>query len=172
MLDYKYSVSSLIKFQDFFEGKISVQDYGAQLAAHLIDLEKGQTVLDACSAPGGKACHMLELSPIQLLAVESDEKRIIRIQENINRQGLTAKIKNEKIGNKNEWWDKKNFDRILLDVPCSASGIVRRHVDIKWLRRINDFEKFWRYAVRFIKIYMANAKKERKIVICNMFNIS
>ena len=160
------------KIPGFFEGKISVQDYGAQLAAHLIDLEKGQTVLDACSAPGGKACHMLELSPIQLLAVESDEKRIIRIQENINRQGLTAKIKNEKIGNKNEWWDKKNFDRILLDVPCSASGIVRRHVDIKWLRRINDFEKFGDMQLDLLKSTWPMLKKKGKLlyVTCSIFH--
>ncbi len=160
------------KIPGFLEGKISVQDYGAQLAAHLIDLEKGQTVLDACSAPGGKACHMLELSPIQLLAVESDEKRIIRIQENINRQGLIAEIKNEKIGNKNEWWDKKKFDRILLDVPCSASGIVRRHVDIKWLRRINDFEKFGDVQLDLLKSTWPMLKKKGKLlyVTCSIFH--
>ena len=130
------------KIPGFSEGKVSVQDFGAQLAAHIIDLKKDQKVLDACAAPGGKACHMLELNLIQLLAIESDKKRTIKIQENINRQGFTAKILNAKISSQNEWWDKKLFDRILLDVPCSASGIVRRHVDIKWLRRINDFKSF------------------------------
>ena len=84
------------KIPGFLDGKVSVQDFGAQLAAHLIDLKKGHKVLDACSAPGGKACHMLELNSIELLAIESDKKRTIKIQENIDREGFKAKVLNEK----------------------------------------------------------------------------
>ncbi|MDC0183124.1 16S rRNA (cytosine(967)-C(5))-methyltransferase RsmB, partial [Nitrosomonadales bacterium] len=130
------------KIPGFLDGKVSVQDFGAQLAAHIIDLKENQKVLDACSAPGGKACHMIELNLIKLLAVESNEQRVKKIKENVQRLGLKVEILNKKIDKKNEWWNKEYFDRILLDVPCSASGIVRRHVDIKWLRRINDFKKF------------------------------
>ena len=159
------------KIPGFLDGKVSVQDYGAQLAAHIIDLKQGQKVLDACSAPGGKACHMLELNSIKLLAIESDKKRIIKIQENMNREGLTAKIQNEKIEDYNEWWDKILFDRILLDVPCSASGIVRRHVDIKWLRRINDFENFGDMQLNILKSVWPMLKKNGKLlyVTCSIF---
>ena len=117
------------KIPGFDVGEVSVQDLGAQLAAHIIDLKNNQKVLDACSAPGGKACHMLELNKIQLTAIDSDKQRTIKINDNINRQGLTAKVMNEELNIRNKWWDKEYFDRILLDVPCSASGIVRRHVD-------------------------------------------
>jgi len=130
------------KIPGFLDGKVSVQDLGAQLAAHIIGLKKDQKVLDACSAPGGKACHMLELEKIELTAIESDKQRTLKIADNIKRQGFQANILNKKLDNLNEWWDKQYFDRILLDAPCSASGIVRRHVDIKWLRRINDFQNF------------------------------
>ena len=159
------------KIPGFLEGKVSVQDFGAQLAAHIIDLEEGQIVLDACSAPGGKACHMLELNSIQLLAIESNKKRIIKIQENISRQGLKAVIRNEKIGLVNEWWDKIPFDRILLDVPCSASGIVRRHVDIKWLRRINDFESFGESQLELLRSTWPMLKNKGKLlyVTCSIF---
>ena len=159
------------KIPGFFEGKVSVQDYGAQLAAHLIDLKNDQKVLDACSAPGGKACHMLELNSIQLLAIESDKQRIIKIQENIDRQGLKAKILNDKISSQNEWWNKESFDRILLDVPCSASGIVRRHVDIKWLRRINDFQSFGNNQLSLLRAAWPMLKEGGKLlyVTCSIF---
>ena len=159
------------KIPGFLEGRVSVQDFGAQIAAHLIDLKKEQKVLDACSAPGGKACHMLELESIKLLAIESDKKRTIKIQENIDRQGLKAKILNDKISIHNEWWDKDLFDRILLDVPCSASGIVRRHVDIKWLRRINDFKSFGESQLHLLKSAWPMLKENGKLlyVTCSIF---
>ena len=159
------------KIPGFLDGKVSVQDFGAQLAAHLIDLKKGHKVLDACSAPGGKACHMLELNSIQLLAIESDKQRIIKIQENIDRQGLKAKILNDKISSQNEWWNKESFDRILLDVPCSASGIVRRHVDIKWLRRINDFQNFAASQLTLLRAAWPMLKEGGKLlyVTCSIF---
>ena len=159
------------KIPGFSEGKVSVQDFGAQLAAHLIDLKKGHKVLDACSAPGGKACHMLELNSIELLAIESDKKRTNKIQENVDRQGLKAKILNEKISSQNKWWDKECFDRILLDVPCSASGIVRRHVDIKWLRRINDFKNFGENQQSLLRSVWPMLKENGKLlyITCSIF---
>jgi len=159
------------KIPGFLEGKVSVQDFGAQLAAHLIDLKKGHKVLDACSAPGGKACHMLELNSIELLAIESDKKRTNKIQENIDREGLKAKVLNDKISSQNEWWDKEFFDRILLDVPCSASGIVRRHVDIKWLRRINDFKNFGENQQSLLRSVWPMLKENGKLlyITCSIF---
>ena len=159
------------KIPGFLDGKVSVQDFGAQLAAHLIDLKKGHKVLDACSAPGGKSCHMLELNSIELLAIESDKKRTIKIQENIDREGLKAKVLNDKINSQNEWWDKEFFDRILLDVPCSASGIVRRHVDIKWLRRIGDFKSFGDNQLFLLKSTWPMLKENGKLlyVTCSIF---
>ena len=160
------------KIPGFLDGKVSVQDLGAQLAAHIIELKNDQRVLDACSAPGGKACHMLELKRIQLTAIESDKQRTIKIIDNIKRQGFTAKILNKKIDNQNEWWDKQYFDRILLDVPCSASGIVRRHVDIKWLRRINDFQNFAASQLTLLRAAWPMLKEGGKLlyVTCSIFD--
>jgi len=159
------------KIPGFLEGQVSVQDLGAQLSAHILDLENDHKVLDACSAPGGKACHMLELNSIQLLAIESDRNRIVKIHENIYRLKLKAKILNEKLSSKNEWWDKKPFDRILLDVPCSASGIVRRHVDIKWLRRISDFKSFGETQLDLLKSAWPMLRENGKLlyVTCSIF---
>jgi 16S rRNA (cytosine967-C5)-methyltransferase len=159
------------KIPGFLDGKVSVQDMGAQLAAHIIDLKNNQKVLDACSAPGGKACHMLELNKIQLTAIESDEQRALKIIDNLKRQGLIAKVLNERINNQNGWWDKEYFDRILLDVPCSASGIVRRHVDIKWLRRINDFQNFADNQLLLLKAAWPMLKEGGKLlyVTCSIF---
>ena len=159
------------KIPGFLDGKVSVQDLGAQLAAHIIELKNDQRVLDACSAPGGKACHMLELEKIQLTAIESDKQRTIKIIDNIKRQGFTAQILNKKIDNQNEWWDKQYFDRILLDVPCSASGIVRRHVDIKWLRRINDFQNFADNQLILLRAAWPMLKEGGKLlyVTCSIF---
>ena len=159
------------KIPGFLDGKVSVQDLGAQLAAHIIELKNNQKVLDACSAPGGKACHMLEIKKIQLTAIESNKQRTTKIIDNIKRQGFTAQILNKKIDNKNEWWDKQYFDRILLDVPCSASGIVRRHVDIKWLRRINDFQNFADNQLTLLKAAWPMLKESGKLlyVTCSIF---
>lgn len=130
------------KLPGFDQGRVSVQDYGAQLAAQLLDLHPGQRVLDACCAPGGKTGHMLELADIELLAIDSDAQRLQRTRSNLQRLQLTAGLA---VGNAAEpapWWDGRPFDRILADVPCTASGIVRRHVDIKWLRREADIAAF------------------------------
>ena len=126
----------------FENGLFSVQDFGAQLASVLLDLKNDYLVLDACAAPGGKTTSMLENSNINLIALEKSTHRARKIIENLKRLKLEATVITKPLDNKNNWWNKKQFDRILLDVPCSASGIVRRHVDMKWLRRFSDIEKF------------------------------
>ncbi|MBK4736482.1 16S rRNA (cytosine(967)-C(5))-methyltransferase RsmB [Noviherbaspirillum pedocola] len=125
------------KIPGFADGLVSVQDAAAQLAAPLLDLSDGMRVLDACAAPGGKTGHMLELAQLDLLAIDSDRQRLARIGENLDRLGLQAQLRQGDAAS-NDWWDGQPFDRILADVPCTASGIVRRHPDIKWLRRSSD----------------------------------
>ena len=122
----------------FADGEVSVQDAGAQLAAVLLEVRDGMRVLDACAAPGGKSGHLLELAEIELVALESDAARAPRIGENLARLGLQAQVLIGDAGDPSAWWDGRTFDRILADVPCSASGIVRRHPDIRWLRRAAD----------------------------------
>lgn len=126
----------------FDEGLVSVQDLGAQYAAPLLDVHDGMRVLDACSAPGGKATHLLELAEIELLALDVDGARLARVEDNLRRLGLAAKVCLGDAAQPSQWWDGRPFDRILADVPCSASGIVRRHPDIKWLRRQTDLARF------------------------------
>jgi 16S rRNA (cytosine967-C5)-methyltransferase len=121
----------------FEQGLASVQDAGAQLAAPLLDVQDGMRVLDACAAPGGKSGHLLELADIELTAIDSDAKRLTRVADNLERLGLSATL-NAFDAQHRDWWDGVPFDRILADVPCTASGIVRRHPDIRWLRRRGD----------------------------------
>lgn len=121
----------------FAQGMVSVQDAAAQLAAPLLDLQDGHKVLDACAAPGGKTGHILELAKVDLLALDVDVKRLDKIHENLARLQLFATIK-EGDASWSNWWDGQQFDRILADVPCTASGVVRRHPDIRWLRRKTD----------------------------------
>jgi len=121
----------------FDQGDVSVQDAGAQLAAPLLDVQPGMRVLDACAAPGGKTCHILELADVNLTALDADPKRLQRVQENLDRLQLQAKLQPAE-AQAEAWWDGQPFDRILADVPCTASGIVRRHPDIRWLRRKSD----------------------------------
>lgn len=126
----------------FFQGEVSVQDLGAQFAAPALDTQPGMRVLDACSAPGGKAAHLLELADINLLAIDHDATRLNKVSGNLQRLGLHAEIKAGNAATPEQWWDGQPFDRILADVPCTASGIVRRHPDIKWLRREADIAGF------------------------------
>ncbi len=121
----------------FAEGMVSVQDAAAQLAAPLLDVQDGMRVLDACAAPGGKTGHLLEQADIDLLALDSDALRLKRIDDNLQRLQLKAMLRQGDAAG-SQWWDGKPFDRILADVPCTASGIVRRHPDIRWLRRKGD----------------------------------
>ena len=126
----------------FTEGKVSIQDEAAQLAAILLDPQKGDRILDACAAPGGKTIHLLEKEKdIDLLALDIEESRLEKVQENLDRTQLKAQLLAANAFEPNSWWDKKPFDRILLDAPCSASGVIRRHPDIKLLRQKGDIPK-------------------------------
>jgi 16S rRNA (cytosine967-C5)-methyltransferase len=127
----------------FAEGLVSVQDTAAQLAAELLDVQVGHRVLDVCAAPGGKTAHILENQPQlkELVAVDIDKSRMQRVSENCQRLNLQARLVVGDAANPSGWWDGKPFDRILLDAPCSASGVIRRHPDIKLLRRAEDIQQ-------------------------------
>lgn len=131
------------KLPGFADGWVSVQDEGAQMAAPLLDVHDGMRVLDACAAPGGKSAHLLELAEIELTAIDNDITRVARIKQNFTRLGLEAdRVIHGDASQPETWWDGKLFDRVLADVPCSASGVTRRHPDIKWLRRESDLSQF------------------------------
>lgn len=128
----------------FAAGDVSVQDAAAQLAARLLGAGPGMRVLDACAAPGGKACHLLELHPdlAGLVALDVDEARNRRVRENLERLGLRAEVVTGDAAVPAAWWDGRPFDRVLLDAPCSGTGVIRRHPDIKLLRRPADIPAF------------------------------
>ena len=112
------------------------------MSAHLLDLKSGQRVVDACAAPGGKTGHILELADVNLTALDRDAKRLERVGENLQRLGLVAQLHCADAAELDGWWDGNMVDRVLLDAPCSASGVVRRHPDVKWLRRPEDIAGF------------------------------
>lgn len=137
VLDSPVPVERLPGFRD---GLVSVQDAAAQQAAALLDVPDGARVLDACAAPGGKTCHLLERYPAaeEVVALDVAPERLIRIDDNLRRLGLKATVLAGDARRPEAWWDGRPFDRILLDAPCSGSGVIRRHPDIKWLRREAD----------------------------------
>ncbi|MEO8386264.1 MAG: 16S rRNA (cytosine(967)-C(5))-methyltransferase RsmB [Betaproteobacteria bacterium] len=153
MLERPTGVNELPGFR---EGMVSVQDAGAQLAATLLAPSAGSRVLDACAAPGGKTGHLLEMAAVEpalhVLSVDSDRRRLLRVDENLTRLGLRANLKTADASKPDEWWDNKPFDRILLDVPCSGSGVVRRHPDIKWIRRETDIFALARQQARLLAV--------------------
>ncbi|WP_027980954.1 16S rRNA (cytosine(967)-C(5))-methyltransferase RsmB [gamma proteobacterium L18] len=126
----------------FVDGWISVQDEAAQLAADLLDLAPGQRVLDACCAPGGKTCHLLEAEPALkgVVAIDLEAKRLVRVRENLDRLKLDAQLIACDARETGQWWDGQTFNRILLDAPCSATGVIRRHPDIKLTRQPDDIQ--------------------------------
>jgi 16S rRNA (cytosine967-C5)-methyltransferase len=126
----------------FREGEVSVQDAGAQLAAGLLGAVDGMSVLDACAAPGGKTAHILELADVSATAVDIDAARVARIRETLDRLGFTAQVVVGDATRPQSWCGDACYDRILLDAPCTASGVARRHPDIKWLRRAEDIARF------------------------------
>jgi 16S rRNA (cytosine967-C5)-methyltransferase len=128
------------KLPGFAKGRVSVQDAASQLAAHLLDPEPGMRVLDACAAPGGKSVHLLERAggQLHLQALDVDAERLQRLRQNLTRAGLTAQIITGDALTPDAWWDGEPFDRILVDAPCSATGVIRRHPDIRFLRRVAD----------------------------------
>ena len=132
--------TDVYKLAGFAEGHCSVQDGAAQFAAQFLDAQAGELVLDACAAPGGKTAHILERQPAlkHLVAVDFDASRLARVQENLTRMQLNAELIHGDASKPETWWQGDKFDRILLDAPCSATGVIRRHPDIKWLRRDSD----------------------------------
>jgi 16S rRNA (cytosine967-C5)-methyltransferase len=159
------------KIPGFTDGVVSVQDYGAQLAAPLLDLQNNMRVLDACCAPGGKTGHILELADVALTALDTDKERLQRVQSNLDRLQVQANLV---VGDASStsWWDGASFDRILADVPCTASGIVRRHVDIKWLRREADIASFVAQQAKILPNLWQMLAKGGKLlyVTCSIFN--
>jgi 16S rRNA (cytosine967-C5)-methyltransferase len=124
----------------FDRGHVSVQDEAAQLAAELMQLQDGQRVLDVCAAPGGKTAHILETANVEVIAVDADANRLARVEQNLGRIGKAATLLTGDARQPKDWWDGQAFDRILLDAPCSATGVIRRHPDIKTLRRAADIQ--------------------------------
>ena len=133
----------VVDLPNFKDGHVSVQDEAAQFAAGLLMLDKGQRVLDACCAPGGKTCHILESEPEleSLLAIDLEQRRLVRVEENLARLQLKADLKAANANDLERWWDGTAYDRILIDAPCSATGVIRRHPDIKILRKPADIDK-------------------------------
>ncbi|WP_298444552.1 16S rRNA (cytosine(967)-C(5))-methyltransferase RsmB [uncultured Ferrimonas sp.] len=127
----------------FAQGAVSVQDLSAQRSSQLLDCQPGDAVLDVCAAPGGKTCHMLERQPLigSMLAIDLYPERLKRVQQNLDRIGLTAELKDGDARYPAQWAPGQQFDRILLDAPCSATGVIRRNPDSKWLRRDSDIEQ-------------------------------
>lgn len=158
---------------DFADGHVSVQDEATQLCTQLLDLQPGQRVLDACAAPGGKTCAILETERelSEVIALDSSDKRLTRVEENLQRLNLDARLQAADAGELADWWDETPFDRILLDVPCSASGVIRRHPDIKLLRREGDVAALAAIQLRLLKTLWRTLKPGGKLVYatCSVF---
>ena len=154
----------------FADGWVSVQDAAAQLSADLLGDGvtdwTGLRVLDACAAPGGKTGHLLEIGAQNVLALDVDAQRCQRIHENLNRLGLQARVVAADAGQPELWWDGQPFDRILLDAPCSASGIVRRHPDVRWLRRATDIDELAAIQQRLLKTLWPLLKPGGRLLYC------
>jgi 16S rRNA (cytosine967-C5)-methyltransferase len=142
--------ADLARLPGFVRGDFSVQDGAAQSAADLMDVRDGLRVLDACAAPGGKACHLLERADLRLLALEREPARAASIRSSLERLELACELRTGDAGDPTAWWDGKPFDRILLDAPCSATGVIRRHPDIKLHRRTGDIPQLARGQSRLL----------------------
>lgn len=156
------------------EGEWSVQDAGAQQAAPLLQVRDGMRVLDACAAPGGKSAHLLELADIELLALDADAARLKRVDENLDRLGLRTagvRLAYADAADLDAWWDGKPFDAVLADVPCTASGIVRRHPDIRWLRQHEDIARTARLQRKILEALWRTVAPGGKLlyVTCSIF---
>jgi 16S rRNA (cytosine967-C5)-methyltransferase len=155
----------------FAQGEVSVQDSGAQRAAGLLEPLAGQRVLDACAAPGGKSAHILESADVTLTALDADAGRCARIVRDQQRLGLNARVRAADCAALDTWWDGVAFERILADVPCSASGVARRHPDIKWLRREADIAAFAARQLRILEALWRTLAPGGKLlyVTCSVF---
>ena len=148
MLETPIPVEQIPNFSD---GTVSVQDASAQLAADLLDVQPGMRVLDACAAPGGKTAHLLErFDHLDVLALDHDRERLKRVADTLRRLKLDAQMVSGDASDTRLWWDHNPFDRILLDAPCSGSGVIRRHPDIKWLRRHTDIPQLASVQLRML----------------------
>lgn len=156
---------------DFAQGVVSVQDPGAQRAAGLLDPLPGSRVLDACAAPGGKTAHLLERAELDLLALDLKASRCRRIEENLQRLKLQAEVRVADCGKLNGWWDGRPFDAVLADVPCTASGVVRRNPDAKWLRREADIASFAQAQARILDALWQVVRPGGKLLYatCSLF---
>ncbi len=153
----------------FAEGEVSVQDAAAQRAAPLLigaGLPANARVLDACAAPGGKTAHLLELADLDVLALDRDAARLTRVGETLGRLGLHARLLAADAGDPAAWWDGVAFDAILLDAPCSASGIVRRHPDVRWLRRASDIAALASTQARLLDALWPLLKPGGRLLYC------
>jgi 16S rRNA (cytosine967-C5)-methyltransferase len=154
----------------FVSGDVSVQDAAAQRAAVLLThgrrLAPGARVLDACAAPGGKTAHLLERAELDVLAIDSDAARLARVDETLARLGLQARTRAADAAEPAAWWDGEPFDAILLDAPCSASGIVRRHPDVRWLRRESDIPALVRTQARLLDALWPLLKPGGRLLYC------
>jgi len=168
MLDKPVPVDRL---PGFAAGLVSVQDPGAQRAAELLAPQAGSRVLDACAAPGGKTAHLLERSDLDLLALDLKPSRCRRIEENLARLGLHAGVKAADCAKLSTWWDGRPFDAVLADVPCTASGVVRRNPDTKWLRRAEDVASFAATQARILDALWPVVRPGGKLlyVTCSVF---
>ncbi|MBI5330268.1 MAG: 16S rRNA (cytosine(967)-C(5))-methyltransferase RsmB [Betaproteobacteria bacterium] len=155
----------------FADGLVSVQDLGAQWAAPLLQAADGLRVLDACAAPGGKAAHLLERHELDLLALDSSPERLEPMRRNLARLGLSARLRAADAGRPDDWWDGRPFDRILLDAPCTGSGVVRRHPDGKWLKREGDAPQLAREQSRLLEALWPLLRPGGKILYatCSLF---
>jgi len=155
----------------FADGLVSVQDLGAQLAAEFLDVASGMRVLDACAAPGGKTAHILERAAVDLLALDSDAARLDKVVVNLRRLGLEAETRCTDAALRDKWWDGREFDRVLLDAPCTASGVVRRHPDIKWLRRESDIDALGAQSTRLLDALWRVVRPGGKLLFatCSVF---
>jgi 16S rRNA (cytosine967-C5)-methyltransferase len=155
----------------YASGWFSIQDAAAQLAAPLLDLRDGMRALDACAAPGGKTTHLAELASADLTAIDVDPKRMERVKENLARLGLDARAIAGDASDPGAWWNGVRFDRILIDAPCTASGVVRRHPDGKWLRRESDIANFVERQRRLLDALWPTLERHGKLLYstCSIF---
>jgi 16S rRNA (cytosine967-C5)-methyltransferase len=162
---YLEHAMNVFELPGFEEGWCSVQDEAAQLAAELLDPQAGDIILDACAAPGGKTCHVLEsAADLYVTAIDLEEKRLVRVTENLERLQLKAKTIACDANDIDSWWDGILFDRILLDAPCAAIGVIRRHPDIKLLRRKEDIEQLADVQLSLLKSVWSTLKPGGRLV--------
>lgn len=153
------SPTSVTQLPGFDQGWVTVQDVSAQRCALLLEPKNGEYILDLCAAPGGKTTHILEIAPeARVLAVDIDAQRLVRVHENLQRLGMKAEVKQGDGRSPQDWCGDELFDRILLDAPCSATGVIRRHPDIKWLRRERDIAELAKLQSEIIEAIWSQLK--------------